>query len=355
MDQARVQSVGALGDLRTALVSFSEGVTGALAEAEADLAKTISWIRHDRLPYWRKERLRRNDEVVQARSLLSRKKLAATTPNLSHVDERMALRRAQERVAEAEAKIHACERCLRELERESEQFSGKVSRLSGLAQSDLVRAASALERMRGALESYAALGTGAEPGGITPERLGSMARAGAGGVARGATIDPAHAAMIASAPDAVERSALWAARTGATVRPHEDAPGERPATRTAATNPGSVLPLDPRLANQVQATFSPPRAGDLVLLAPGAASSLTAFVWRIEPAGDGDSGWFLGSRPPDAVGWRERGLVWMPAGELVKRRSELSPMLGLPSGWLGVLEDDRVSAVVGPIGPGGGA
>ncbi len=163
---AHVRSVEALGDLRTAIVSFEEEAGAALSMAEADIVRTIDWVRADRIPYWKREIMRREELLTRAKSDLARAQLTnhAMGPK-STVDERKAIARAREQVGEAQRKLKASQRWFRDLEKQYTLYKGRVAAMQRLVAADLPKARSELEVMARTLDQYLAIasdGTGAE-------------------------------------------------------------------------------------------------------------------------------------------------------------------------------------------------
>jgi hypothetical protein len=183
---ARVASIGALRDFRAALIEFMEEVRSALEEADHEVARVASWVEHDQVRHWQGLIRRYSEEVVRAKSEVTRKQMT-TSPDeraRSAIDEKKRLELAQRRLQEAERKIDAAKKWSRAYAREAMEYRGPTSQLATTVELELPSAVAALDRMTRSLERYVQLqpppttstaGTGA----AVPEvEHAGMARAG---------------------------------------------------------------------------------------------------------------------------------------------------------------------------------
>lgn len=154
-DSARVASVDALRDFRVALLRFAETGRSALMEADADITRTIMWLRHERSAYWKQQIRSRSDRVRALKAELHRKRITSQLENPSLVLERRAVTRAVEAVAEAEEKLAATQRWARTLEHERDLYRGEVQMFSAIVDSDLPMGAVRLGRLIDRLVRYA--------------------------------------------------------------------------------------------------------------------------------------------------------------------------------------------------------
>ena len=151
---ASVQSVAALAEFRAAIIAFRAEGQDALSSLTMDCRKASDWLT-DQRKYW--ERMVREcyDEVVHAKAELVRRQLVPSghrVPDTSQQEED--LRRAKARYQHAESKVDTCRRWVTTLERAVEEFEGPARRLGTLVEIDLLKAAAALERILGRLETY---------------------------------------------------------------------------------------------------------------------------------------------------------------------------------------------------------
>ena len=155
MQSARVTSVDSIKDFRGAVGVFVHDAGNALAEIDADVQRLSSFLRFERLPYWQKELLRRQDAVMAARTARSRKELLSLAETPSLVEERKNLDKAKRAVEEALHKIELVKKWARAVDREAMLYKGQTQSLQDAVSRDLPDAMARLARMIDALEKYA--------------------------------------------------------------------------------------------------------------------------------------------------------------------------------------------------------
>ena len=155
-ERADIRSIEDIDRFRVSLVSFVEGGRAALLEAESDLDRTLIWLERDRMPHWKRQIRLRQEQVVRARSEVHRKQhqTAVSGGRVGDADERRRLRRAEERLAEAERRLGLTRRWMIQLERDKTLFKGAVSAFSSLVDHELPHAVGLLHRMSENLEAY---------------------------------------------------------------------------------------------------------------------------------------------------------------------------------------------------------
>ncbi len=158
-ERADIRSIEDIDRFRVSLVSFVEGGRAALMEAESDLDRTLVWLERDRMPHWKRQIRLRQEQVARARSEVHRKQhqTAVTGGRVGDADERRRLRRAEERLGEAERRLGLTRRWMVQLERDKTRFKGAVSAFSSLVDHELPHAIGLLHRMSENLEAYLAM------------------------------------------------------------------------------------------------------------------------------------------------------------------------------------------------------
>jgi hypothetical protein len=158
-DHAHVESIDSLKALRAAVIKFIDAAGQALLQADAQIDRTLDWLRRDRPAHWQGQIRKRSDEVTTARLELNRKRLSPTASGAapSTVDEEKGLARATHRLEEADAKLLAVKTFERRITRGLTHYRASVSRVKALCNGDLPRAATDLERMIESLEAYLAI------------------------------------------------------------------------------------------------------------------------------------------------------------------------------------------------------
>ena len=158
-EKADVRSIDAIERFRIKLIDFIDAGRMSLTEAESDIEKNIGWLQRDRIPHWTRQIRKRQELLTRAKGDLYRKQMQSTSKDgrASVVDEKRALRRAEERLDEAQRRMQLSKRWIRTLERELALYKGNVSGFSAAVERDLPNAASLLKKMTENLEKYLAL------------------------------------------------------------------------------------------------------------------------------------------------------------------------------------------------------
>ncbi|HWA99166.1 MAG TPA: hypothetical protein VG713_11765 [Pirellulales bacterium] len=182
-DAANVRSLDAVRDFRVAIAKFREQAAHALAAVDIEIARTLDWLGHDQLKYWKAEIRRREDRVNEAKMDLHRAQLcknaAGETPACT--DQKVALAKAKARLGEAEEKLEKVRQWLQIIEHEVTEYKGPAQQLANTVDTSLPRALALIDRKLVSLEEY--LNTAA------PE-IAALARAG----------DPGPEIAVSSAP-----------------------------------------------------------------------------------------------------------------------------------------------------------
>ena len=158
-EKADVRSIDAIERFRIKLIDFIDIGSSSLTEAESDIEKCIGWLQNDRIPHWTRQIRKRQELLTRAKGDLYRKQMQSTSKDgkPSVVDEKRALRRAEERLNEAQRRMQLSKRWTRTLEREFALYKGGVSGFSTAVERDLPHAAGLLKKMTENLEKYLAL------------------------------------------------------------------------------------------------------------------------------------------------------------------------------------------------------
>lgn len=156
---ARIENLEALRSVRIALVKFAEEVMTSLADADAELHRTMNWLETEQIAYWRGQEMHRGQAVAQAREAVLAKTAFKTFDGrtAAAIDEKKALAVAMRQLQEAEAKIAAVKKWAPRLKKEILSYRGAVARLAGDMESDVPLAMAKLDNMVQTLEAYFAL------------------------------------------------------------------------------------------------------------------------------------------------------------------------------------------------------
>lgn len=343
---AHVRSVEALGELRTAIVTFEEEASAALSMAEADIARTIDWIRADRIPYWKREIMRREELLTRAKSDLARAQLTnhAMGPK-STVDERKAIARAREQVAEAQHKLKASQRWFRELEKQYTLYKGRVAAMQRVVAADLPKARSELEVMARTLDEYLAI---ASDGATveSPMTRSVVTETGTGGnESRRVWKDLAPSrrqrsrAALADDPEGALHAASGALRWALL----DESSSRRLAHMLGVGSALEVLRFDAaHAAREFGDVAEPPPAEDKMIVAADWSPDAPTLMMRSSVAPLGDSGWLLcrseGDGPPE-------NLVAVRTASAIAAYPELAIALACPRGTVLMIREGELIAI----------
>ena len=153
---ARLTSIEAVPLLKAALQVFADDAGTSLAEFDMELNRANEWIKHDRPDHWKRQMRVCDDRLAEARIALERARMFKSIDGhaSSCQEEQKALNIAKQRLRQAEETFEAVRRWGRILEREIIEFRAVINQLASWLQTDFPKATNALERMRGALETY---------------------------------------------------------------------------------------------------------------------------------------------------------------------------------------------------------
>lgn len=169
---AGVHSIAALEELKNVLANFETEGKESLAVTDMAVRRNLEMIQQDLLKYWQSEQRKREEAVTNARGDLERCRMQSfgdRTPDCT--DQKVALKKAQIRLEEAEQKIKAVKKWSRILEEEVGEYRGPAQELGNMLAGELPKAAADLNRMLNALDAY--IGVTAPSG-----SAGSMASGG---------------------------------------------------------------------------------------------------------------------------------------------------------------------------------
>jgi hypothetical protein len=162
---ARVGSIEMLKELRGSLCIFAELASNVLDEADAEIQRTVLWLKLEQHTYWKTQVRLRSEQLVQAKQALERKKHLDKSPlggTYSYIDEKKAFTAAQRKFQEAEQKLANVKKWILQLEHEVFNYKGAVQGLASAVSLEIPNANTQIDRMVDALESYTALAPPAE-------------------------------------------------------------------------------------------------------------------------------------------------------------------------------------------------
>lgn len=155
---ARITSVEAVRDFRSALAVFCEDARQALSEIDIEARRLCEWVSHEQTARWRRAVRDRQEELTQAKQALFRKQLARISGEIPDcTEEKKEVRRMQEHVRQAEEKLENCRRWDRQLPQALDDYAGPsrqlAARVEGAPPRPVIFLGATLDR----IEAYIAL------------------------------------------------------------------------------------------------------------------------------------------------------------------------------------------------------
>lgn len=151
---ANVTETEVLLDFRAGVCNFGDKAKNALITIDCDIRRTYSFL-DEQMNYWKTAERQAEDEVVQAKTELSQRRMQRIGDRKPDTSEQeKALRRALARLECAQEKLAATRGWLREFPHELTNYEGPAKQLQNALETDVPRLVVFLDRKIAALESY---------------------------------------------------------------------------------------------------------------------------------------------------------------------------------------------------------
>jgi hypothetical protein len=198
---ANVRSTQTLTDFKNSLCNFGEEARNALSGVEMELRRVRDWLERDQLGYWQAQVKRRQEQMMQARADLHKRKISQQGSDaVSDSEQKEALRDAQRRLRVAEEKVDLIKKKLIPyLHHEIAEYHSHSQPLGDHLSGGFERSIAAMEKMIGALESYLALRVPTAPRSDSAAESGASATTRSSSTADSATTVEAEAEAETSA------------------------------------------------------------------------------------------------------------------------------------------------------------
>jgi hypothetical protein len=159
MPSAQVQKIQELADFRNALLSFAHSGKAALGGAALELNRMRGWL-ESQLQHWHAEIRRAEDEVIQAKAELARRRWMAAggERSVDCTEQEKALRRAQAWLDWAEEKRQKTRVWIRNFPDATTDYEARARPMQDALEQDVPRMAALLDRLVGSLEAYTQIG-----------------------------------------------------------------------------------------------------------------------------------------------------------------------------------------------------
>jgi hypothetical protein len=129
--QANVQ-LEAIRNFRATLVKFIETAGVCLADADADVQRTLSWLELEMAPHWATQIRKREELVMRCKDAVRQKLLYKDSTGRpgSAIDEQKALKKAQAMLEEAQQKFTASKQYIRRIQKQQLDYRGRCRSLA---------------------------------------------------------------------------------------------------------------------------------------------------------------------------------------------------------------------------------
>ena len=326
---ANIRSIDALQSMRAAILNFLKEAEQSLAEVDAESQRVADWITHQQPSYWKLEKRKREKEVAQAKDDLRRVQLSISDHKPSAVEQKKALKKAQNRLEESRQKIEAVKRWGRAFQQAQHEYRGQIQQLMSAVDGDLPRSVSMLEKMIENIDAYLAV---APP--PTAEDMNVV----------GASSDVESISM----PTSQNKDQPTSTRTKAEqlhnrIRSLALSPDERTAIEVQRhlqmSDDLSNFAKQPIISifDRFDSPREPARPGDVIVLEESALASDTVALQRTE-AGSRDSGWLVIRLPEDDNSTLSL-LIATTVSKFQLARPDLREVLALPVGYCAIINE----------------
>jgi hypothetical protein len=161
--QAQVSSIAAVEAFRADLIVFINQMQPVIDESSSEVMRVRNWLEHEQQPFWAEQLRRRRLKLEEAQAELFSARMSLMKD--SCIIPQMQVQKMLASVREAEGKLAAIKKWLRDLEHLTEPLLKQVEQLRGFLTADLGRAVASLSENVKLLEAYARI-TPAGPGKI---------------------------------------------------------------------------------------------------------------------------------------------------------------------------------------------
>lgn len=152
---ARITSVEAVEAFRADLLVYLEKARAAVEEVGEEVRRTRAWLQDDRGPFWVQQVRRRTMDLEERQQELFTARLGKKEQNIQM--QLVAVRRAEQALAEAQGKVKTIKQWLRDYPVEIEPQARHAEMLRHVLMSDMGKAVTSLTQTLAALHAYAAL------------------------------------------------------------------------------------------------------------------------------------------------------------------------------------------------------
>jgi hypothetical protein len=185
---ANVLSTQTLTDFKLVMCNFAEEARNALSGVDMELRRMRDWLERDQLGYWQSQVKRRQEDLMQARADLHKRKISQQgSEAVSDADQKEALRLAQRRLQVAEEKVQLVKKLIPQLHHAIDEYHSHSQPLGDHLSGGFEKSLFTMDKMVGALDAYLALRAPSAPSLSSAQASGSGAAASQATSAQSAT------------------------------------------------------------------------------------------------------------------------------------------------------------------------
>ncbi len=193
---ANVLSVQTLKDFKLAMITFAEDARNSLSGVDMELRRMRDWLERDQLGYWQSQIKRRQEDLMQARAELHKRKISQQGSDaVSDAEQKETLREATRKLRIAEEKLAQVKRLIPFLHHAIDEYHSHSQPLGDHLSGGFEKSVFTMQKMINSLEEYLALAAPTAP------RLDSFTGTGHSATSAGSSAASESANSMASAGD----------------------------------------------------------------------------------------------------------------------------------------------------------
>jgi hypothetical protein len=161
---ANVLSLQTLKDFKLAMITFAEDARNSLSGVDIERRRMRDWLERDQLGYWQSQIKRRQEDLMQARADLHKRKISQQGSDaVSDAEQKENLREATRKLRVAEEKLAQIKRLIPVLHHAIDEYHSHSQPLGDHLSGGFEKSLFTLEKMVGSLEAYLALAAPESP------------------------------------------------------------------------------------------------------------------------------------------------------------------------------------------------
>jgi len=179
---ANVLSLDTLKDFKLAMITFAEDARNSLSGVDMELRRMRDWLERDQLGYWQSQIKKRQEDLMQARADLHKRKISQQGSDaVSDAEQKEALRDATRRLRVAEEKLAQIKRLVPFLHHAIDEYHSHSQPLGDHLSGGFEKSVFTLQKMIDSLHAYLALSAPSAP------RMDSLTETGASAASTGSS------------------------------------------------------------------------------------------------------------------------------------------------------------------------